>query len=43
MEGLRLCGVRAPAVYDGDAAVESLRTGSIDVCVVDLVMPGMTS
>lgn len=42
VEGLRLCGVRAQAVYDGDAAVERLRTGSIDVCVVDLVMPGMT-
>jgi CheY-like chemotaxis protein len=42
VEGLRLCGMRAQAVYDGDAAVERLRTGSIDVCVVDLVMPGMT-
>jgi CheY-like chemotaxis protein len=42
VEGLRLCGVRAQAVYDGDAAVERMRAGSIDVCVVDLVMPGMT-
>jgi CheY-like chemotaxis protein len=42
VEGLRLCGVRAQAVYDGDAAVERMRSGSIDVCVVDLVMPGMT-
>ncbi|WP_224249245.1 response regulator [Hyalangium gracile] len=42
VEGLRMCGVRAQAVYDGDAAVERMRSGSIDVCVVDLVMPGMT-
>ncbi len=42
VEGLRLCGVRAQAVYDGDAAVERMHSGSIDVCVVDLVMPGMT-
>jgi CheY-like chemotaxis protein len=42
VEGLRLCGVRAQAVYDGEAAVERMRSGSIDVCVVDLVMPGTT-
>jgi CheY-like chemotaxis protein len=42
VEGLRLCGVRAQAAYDGDAAVERMRSGTIDVCVVDLVMPGMT-
>jgi CheY-like chemotaxis protein len=42
VEGLRLCGLRAQAVYDGDAAVERMRSGQIDVCVVDLVMPGMT-
>lgn len=42
VEGLRLSGVRAQAVYDGDAAVERMRSGTIDVCVVDLVMPGMT-
>jgi CheY-like chemotaxis protein len=42
VEGLRLCGLRAQAVYDGDAAVERMRSGTIDVCVVDLVMPGMT-
>ncbi|WP_224363435.1 response regulator [Hyalangium versicolor] len=42
VEGLRLCGVRAEAVYDGDAAVERMRSGSVDICVVDLVMPGMT-
>jgi CheY-like chemotaxis protein len=41
-EWLRLCGLRAHAVYDGDAAVERMRSGSFDVCVVDLVMPGMT-
>lgn len=42
VEGLRLCGVRAEAVYDGDSAVERMRSGGFDVCVVDLVMPGMT-
>ncbi len=42
VEGLRLRGVRAHAVYDGDAAVERMRSGGVDVCVVDLVMPGMT-
>lgn len=42
VEGLRLCGLRAQAVYDGDEAVARMRTGKIDVCVVDLVMPGMT-
>jgi CheY-like chemotaxis protein len=42
VEGLRLCGVRAQAVFDGDEALERMRTGKIDVCVVDLVMPGMT-
>ncbi|MDY7226066.1 response regulator [Hyalangium rubrum] len=42
VEGLRLCGVRAEAVFDGDAAVERVRSGVCDVCVVDLVMPGMT-
>jgi CheY-like chemotaxis protein len=42
VEGLRLCGVRAQAVYDGDVALERMRSGKIDVCVVDLVMPGVT-
>jgi CheY-like chemotaxis protein len=42
VEGLRLCGVRAQAAYDGDGALELMRSGKIDVCVVDLVMPGMT-
>lgn len=42
VEGLRLCGVSAQAVYDGDAALEHVRSGRFDVCVVDLVMPGMT-
>jgi len=42
VEGLRLCGVRAQAVYDGDMALERMGSGKIDVCVVDLVMPGVT-
>ncbi len=42
VEGLGLCGIRAEAVYDGDMAVARMRGGNFDVCVVDLVMPGMT-
>jgi CheY-like chemotaxis protein len=42
VEGLRLCGVSSEAVYDGDMAVARMRGGNFDVCVVDLVMPGMT-
>ncbi len=41
-EALRAAGVKASAVLDGDAALEALRSGAFDVCVVDLVMPGVS-
>jgi CheY-like chemotaxis protein len=34
-------GVRAKAVFDGASAVREVSGGNIDVCVVDLVMPGL--
>jgi DNA-binding NtrC family response regulator len=37
---LREAGLRAEVVHGGDAAVEAVRAGRIDVCVLDLVMPG---
>lgn len=37
---LQAIGVPARAVYGGDSALEALREGPVDVCVVDLVMPG---
>jgi DNA-binding NtrC family response regulator len=40
--GLSLIGLRARAVFDGTTAVEALRSGDVDVCVTDLVMPGMS-
>jgi DNA-binding NtrC family response regulator len=33
------CGVRAKAVPTADAAVDAVRSGGIDVCIVDMVMP----
>jgi len=40
-EVLRASGLRAEAVYDGLSAIETVQRGETDVCVVDLVMPGM--
>jgi len=40
-ESIRAMGVRATAVFDGASAVEAIESGSIDVCVTDLAMPGM--
>jgi DNA-binding NtrC family response regulator len=40
-DALRASGLRAEAVFDGQAALEVVRKGTADVCVVDLVMPGM--
>lgn len=34
-------GVRAKAAFEGTGAVEAVRAGDIDVCVVDMVMTGM--
>jgi DNA-binding NtrC family response regulator len=41
---LSVAGVRARAVLDGESAVELLRSpsDSVDVCVVDMVMPGLS-
>lgn len=34
-------GVRAEAVFDGASAVRRVKQNDVDVCVLDLVMPGM--
>jgi DNA-binding NtrC family response regulator len=34
--------LRARAVYSGEEALDSLRSGGFDVCVLDLVMPTMS-
>ena len=34
-------GQRAEAVHDGPSAVALIRSGAVDVCVLDLVMPDM--
>jgi DNA-binding NtrC family response regulator len=34
-------GVRARAVYDGDGALRTIHDAAVDVCVVDMVMPGL--
>lgn len=41
VEALRSLGQRAEAAHDGPSAVASIHRGSVDVCVLDLVMPGM--
>lgn len=38
---LEACGLRAEPVFDGEQALAALRERKVDVCVVDLVMPGM--
>ena len=35
-------GYSASAVYDGDSALERIRTGIPDVVIVDVTMPGMS-
>jgi DNA-binding NtrC family response regulator len=39
--GLRSLGVQASEVHDGEAAVQHVTAENVDVCVLDLVMPGM--
>lgn len=39
---LHAAGLPARAVYDGQAAIAAFRAGDIGVCVVDMVMPGLT-
>jgi two-component system response regulator HydG len=41
VEGLRSVGIVARAVHDGESAVRLVGEGNVDVCVLDLVMPGM--
>ncbi len=39
---LQASGLRSHAVTSGDEAIEVLKAGEVDLCVVDLVMPGMS-
>jgi CheY-like chemotaxis protein len=39
---LQSVGLPARAVHDGSAAIEAFRVGDIGVCVVDMVMPGLS-
>jgi CheY-like chemotaxis protein len=39
---LQSVGLPARAVHDGKAAIEAFRVGDIGVCVVDMVMPGLS-
>lgn len=41
VHALRAVGLRAEAVHDGASAVRFVRDEGVDVCVLDLVMPGM--
>jgi CheY-like chemotaxis protein len=41
-DGLRALGLRVDALSDGAAALERIEDRSIDVCVVDLVMRGVS-
>jgi DNA-binding NtrC family response regulator len=40
-EALGSMGIRAKAVFSGEDAVAAMRDGAVDVCLTDLVMPGM--
>lgn len=35
-------GLKAAAVFSGEEALDAISDGTVDVCVVDLVMPGMS-
>jgi CheY-like chemotaxis protein len=39
---LEASGLKASAVHSGDEALEAVKSGAVDLCVVDLVMPGMS-
>lgn len=41
VQAFRSIGLAAEAVIDGPSAVECVTAGNVDVCVLDLVMPGM--
>lgn len=38
---MRQAGLRAKAVFDAETALQTLRDGNVDICVIDLVMPDM--
>jgi DNA-binding NtrC family response regulator len=38
---LQACGIRAASAGSGQEALETVRKGEADICVVDMVMPGM--
>jgi len=41
-EALRAIGLRVEAISDGAAALRLMEDRAIDICIVDLVMPGMS-
>jgi len=41
-EALRAIGLRVEAICDGAAALRVIEDRAIDICIVDLVMPGMS-
>lgn len=41
-QALEAAGLKARAVLDGPTALAAIKAGGIDVCVMDLVMPGMS-
>jgi DNA-binding NtrC family response regulator len=41
-EMLKSSGLAVSIVYDGNAALEKVKQGAVDVCVVDMIMPGLT-
>lgn len=41
-EALKATGLRARAVTSADEAIASVKAGDVDLCVVDLVMPGVS-
>jgi two-component system response regulator HydG len=43
VDSLRFAGVRALAAYDGDGAVHAVAHATVDVCVLDMMMPGVNA
>jgi DNA-binding NtrC family response regulator len=41
-DALRACGLRAISVLDGEAALAAVARNDVDLCVVDMVLPGMS-
>jgi DNA-binding NtrC family response regulator len=42
VEALRACGLKASGARDAREALSAVEQGTVDVCVVDMVMPGVT-